>query len=61
MANWRDEYFAALVVRDRRDQANTALFDACMHPSPSPLIPGRAFYHLVMPINLTFLCEQIPV
>jgi len=28
MANWRDEYFAALVVRDRRDQANTALFDA---------------------------------
>jgi len=28
MANWRDEYFAALVVRDRRDQANTTLFDA---------------------------------
>lgn len=29
-ANWREEYFAALGVRDEREKANVALYDACM-------------------------------
>lgn len=29
MANWRDEYHAALLVRDERQQANSSLYDAC--------------------------------
>ena len=29
MANWRDEYCAALVVRDRREKTNVALYNAC--------------------------------
>ncbi|KAL1967878.1 hypothetical protein VTN77DRAFT_2295 [Rasamsonia byssochlamydoides] len=28
MANWRDEYFAALGVRDQREKANIGLYDA---------------------------------
>ncbi|CRG83991.1 Autophagy protein 16 [Talaromyces islandicus] len=28
MANWRDEYHAALLVRDEREQANSSLYDA---------------------------------
>lgn len=28
--NWREEYFAALGVRDGREKANAALYDACM-------------------------------
>ncbi|EAW13076.1 ATG16 family protein [Aspergillus clavatus NRRL 1] len=28
MANWRNEYFAALAARDRREKANLALYDA---------------------------------
>lgn len=30
MAHWREEYFAALGVRDEREKANIALYDACM-------------------------------
>lgn len=29
MANWREEYLAALGIRDEREKANTALYDAC--------------------------------
>lgn len=29
MANWREEYLAALGIRDQREKANTALYDAC--------------------------------
>ncbi|KAL1855460.1 autophagy protein 16, interacts with Atg12p-Atg5p [Paecilomyces lecythidis] len=28
MANWRQDYFAALGIRDEREKANTALYDA---------------------------------
>ncbi|KAJ9210115.1 hypothetical protein DTO166G4_8305 [Paecilomyces variotii] len=28
MANWREEYLAALGIRDQREKANTALYDA---------------------------------
>jgi hypothetical protein len=29
MANWRDEYYAALLVRDQREQANNSFYYAC--------------------------------
>lgn len=29
MAHWREEYLAALTVRDHREKANVALYDAC--------------------------------
>jgi hypothetical protein len=29
MAQWREEYLAALAVRDQREKANSALYDAC--------------------------------
>jgi hypothetical protein len=29
MANWREDYYAALVARDEREQANSSLYDAC--------------------------------
>jgi hypothetical protein len=29
MAHWRDEFLAALTVRDQREKANAALYDAC--------------------------------
>lgn len=29
MANWRDEYFAALRIRDEREKSHSRLFDAC--------------------------------
>jgi len=32
MAQWREEYLAALAVRDQREKANTALYDACSFP-----------------------------
>lgn len=31
MGNWRDAYYAALGVRDEREQANKSLYDACTH------------------------------
>ncbi|KAJ5656353.1 hypothetical protein N7507_008303 [Penicillium longicatenatum] len=31
MAYWRDEYLAALAVRDQREKANVALYDAYTH------------------------------
>jgi hypothetical protein len=31
MANWREEYFAALGVRDEYEQANASLYDACLY------------------------------
>ncbi|KAJ5160013.1 Autophagy protein 16 [Penicillium canariense] len=30
MAHWREEYLAALAVRDQREKANVALYDACL-------------------------------
>lgn len=36
MAQWREEYLAALAVRDQREQANSTLYDAC--PSPTSLV-----------------------
>jgi hypothetical protein len=32
MAQWREEYLAALAVRDQREKANSALYDACSFP-----------------------------
>lgn len=29
MPHWREEYLAALAVRDQREKANVALYDAC--------------------------------
>jgi hypothetical protein len=29
MPHWREEYLAALAVRDQREKANAALYDAC--------------------------------
>lgn len=31
MGNWRDDYYAALGVRDEREQANKSLYDTCTH------------------------------
>lgn len=30
MVHWREEYFAALAVRDESEKANISLYDACM-------------------------------
>jgi hypothetical protein len=35
MALWREEYLAALAVRDSREKANSALYDACAFLSPT--------------------------
>jgi predicted RNase H-like nuclease (RuvC/YqgF family) len=36
MASWQEQYLAALELRDSREQANKAIYDACkMHPRPS--------------------------
>lgn len=35
MAQWREEYLAALAVRDQREKANSALYDACSFSEPS--------------------------
>lgn len=29
MAHWREEYLAALTVRDQREKSNATLYDAC--------------------------------
>lgn len=55
MANWRDEYFAALVVRDRRDQANTTLFDACMQK----IHRSSVLHHLARLINASYLTTPL--
>jgi hypothetical protein len=34
MANWRDDFYAALRVRDEREQANGSLYDACTDAIP---------------------------
>jgi hypothetical protein len=34
MANWREDYYAALAARDDREQANSILYDACMRDVP---------------------------
>lgn len=43
MANWRDEYSAALAVRDRREKANVPLYNACKAYSSSHDITERPF------------------
>jgi hypothetical protein len=57
MANWRDEYFAALVVRDRRDQANTTLFDACMQKTHR----SSVLHHLIIIYNKCQLPNNPPL
>lgn len=36
MAQWREEYLAALAVRDQREKPNSALYDACSSLASSP-------------------------
>ena len=35
MAHWREDYLAALAVRDKSEKANLALYDACSCFLPS--------------------------
>lgn len=37
MAQWREEYLAALAVRDQKEKANSGLYDACSYPACSKL------------------------
>ncbi|OJD19139.1 hypothetical protein AJ78_00925, partial [Emergomyces pasteurianus Ep9510] len=41
MSNWREEYFLALGVRDAREQANAAIYDACVLKFPGVILSIR--------------------
>lgn len=47
MAHWREEYLAALTVRDQREKANATLYDACQ------------FYHALCSAIATDIIYQI--
>jgi hypothetical protein len=40
MAHWREEYLAALAVRDHREKANLTIYDACLCLQSSTEAPG---------------------
>lgn len=48
MSNWRDEYFAALGVRDEREKANLPIYDACTFLS---FLTGSIYTHTHIPSN----------
>lgn len=47
MAHWREEYLAALAVRDHREKANIVIYDACTRlPRPTTEAPFLLTYTL---------------
>lgn len=46
MAHWREEYLAALTVRDQREKANTNLYDACESIIDGLLLSDCDWHHL---------------
>lgn len=53
MANWRDDYFAALGVRDEREKANIGLYDACTEIT----IPSAANVIIIIHCNRHSACR----
>lgn len=60
MAQWREEYLAALAIRDQREKANSALYDAC--PSPTSLLCATDLFvtDIYTPAADTRLADRTP-